>query len=393
MSRENRCLQGAVLLLCLAVLTCPSVRLQERQDQAKELSEFEQRLAKIKDTIKALQARIQDAERDEHSLLTQLDRIGFEKSVIRNELAVYSLELDKTSQDLSSLRVKTAELRLKLEREQKAVAKILLMLYKFGRLEFLQLAMSAENVSAVLAESKHLELLARYEESVISAYQVNLSELRAAEDLQERKKAEFERLVQESEVKRRELEAKESENRALLEQIRRNKSSFLKALAEQNERASQLEALMKKLASQEIVLPFRFVPFYEKKGTLPWPIQGKIVTRFGPERYHNTTTMNNGIEIAPPEGTRTVRAIHPGKVIFADYFQGYGNLLIIDHGLNYYTLYGHCAEFLVEKGDLVNAEQPIAIVGDSGSLKGTSLYLEVRYRTRPLDPLQWLKRR
>jgi septal ring factor EnvC (AmiA/AmiB activator) len=103
--------------------------------------------------------------------------------------------------------------------------------------------------------------------------------------------------------------------------------------------------------------------------------------------------MNNGIEIAPQKDGPTVQAIHPGKVIFADHFQGYGNLLIIDHGLNYYTLYGHCAEFLVNKGDLVRGEQPIAIAGDTGSLKGISLYFEIRFKARPLDPLQWLRRR
>jgi septal ring factor EnvC (AmiA/AmiB activator) len=103
--------------------------------------------------------------------------------------------------------------------------------------------------------------------------------------------------------------------------------------------------------------------------------------------------MNNGIEIAPPKDNIVVSAIHPGKVVYADYFQGYGNLLIIDHGMNYYSLYGHCDEFMVRKGDFVREEQPIAVAGDLGSLKGVSLYLEIRYKARPLDPLQWLKRR
>ena len=67
--------------------------------------------------------------------------------------------------------------------------------------------------------------------------------------------------------------------------------------------------------------------------------------------------------------------------------------LIIDHGMSYYSLYGHCADFLVNKGDPVKGEQPIAMVGDIGSLKGATLYFEIRYKTKPLNPLQWLKRR
>jgi septal ring factor EnvC (AmiA/AmiB activator) len=103
--------------------------------------------------------------------------------------------------------------------------------------------------------------------------------------------------------------------------------------------------------------------------------------------------MNNGIEIAPLKNDTTVRSVHAGKVAYADYFQGYGNLIIIDHGMTYYSLYGHCAEFLVNKGDWITAGQPIALAGDSGSLAGLSLYFEIRFKTKPLNPLQWLSRR
>jgi septal ring factor EnvC (AmiA/AmiB activator) len=103
--------------------------------------------------------------------------------------------------------------------------------------------------------------------------------------------------------------------------------------------------------------------------------------------------MNNGVEIAPPKENLAIRSVHAGKVVFADYFKGYGNLLIIDHGMTYYSLYGHCAKFLVQKGDIVKTDQPIAEAGDTGSLVGVSLYFEIRYKTKPLDPLQWLLRR
>ncbi len=138
-----------------------------------------------------------------------------------------------------------------------------------------------------------------------------------------------------------------------------------------------------------------FVPI-RKKGKLPWPAAGKILQRFGIQRHpqFNTLTLNNGIEIAPPKDDLIVRAVHTGKVVFADYFQGYGNLIIIDHALTYYSLYGHCAKFLVQKGDIVQTDQPIPEAGDTGSMFDVeSLYFEIRYLTKPLDPLQWLRRR
>jgi septal ring factor EnvC (AmiA/AmiB activator) len=369
------------------------VRAQEPASPQQELSEFQKRLAKINQEISALRDKIKEIEKDESSLLSRLDRIAFQIAVTRKELSAYSLQLEKTSSDLASIRAGILSLREKLRSERKSIEKTLVTLYKYGRFDFLRLALEAENMGAIFAESKHLGLLAGYQQGVIASYQSTLAELRTAEAAQVEKKAEYARMVQESDGKKRELEAQEAQSRALLQQIQKNKKTTEQALAEQSERARQLEVLMKKLASQEIVLPFRFIPFYEKKGKLSWPIAGKVITRFGPERYLNTTTINNGIEIAPSKDARTVQAIHPGKVIFSDHFQGYGNLLIIDHGLNYYTLYGHCAEFLVDKGDLIRGEQAIAIAGDTGSLKGISLYFEIRFKARPLDPLQWLRRR
>ncbi len=152
---------------------------------------------------------------------------------------------------------------------------------------------------------------------------------------------------------------------------------------------------MNKIMTQEWVLPFAFVPLYEVKGRLPWPVDGRVITRFGFERHPSFRTVveNKGVEIAPDEPEARVRTVHGGKVVYADYFQGYGNLLIVDHGMTYYTLYGHCAEFLAAVGDMVEAGQPVAVAGDTGSLKGECLYFEVRFKTRALDPLQWLKRR
>ena len=175
----------------------------------------------------------------------------------------------------------------------------------------------------------------------------------------------------------------------------RNKETHIQALDELKERAQQLQILIKKILTEDVALPFYLVPLYEKKEKLPWPIEGKVVTFFGIQRHpqFNTQTQNNGIEISPNKNNVVVKSIHPGKVILADYFAGYGNLIIIDHGMLYYSLYGHCSDFVVKKGDFVRAEQPIALVGDIGSLTGDTLYFEIRFKTRALNPLKWLKKR
>ncbi len=363
-----------------------------RLDQ-QDVSDLQKRLGKINADVKALQARIAAETKKESTLLSQLDQIALQKKLIRNELALRNAQLEQLSQELTAIRTDISSLRQKLRREQKSIEKTLVTLYKFGRFDFLHSLLGAENMAVLFSESRHLGLLASYQQDIIASFLKTISDLRAAETSQEAKRTEVGALLRDAAGKKEELEAQEIESRSLLQQIQGNKKKYEQALAEQSERAEQLRSLMEKMASQELVLPFRFVPLYEKRGKLPWPLAGTIITRFGIERRLNTTTRNNGIEIAPAGANPTIRAIHPGKVVYADYFQGYGNLLIIDHGLNYYSLYGHCDEFTVAKGDFVKEEQPIAVVGDIGSLKGPCLYLEIRHKTEPQDPLKWLKKR
>jgi len=196
-------------------------------------------------------------------------------------------------------------------------------------------------------------------------------------------------------LKRQELDTEARKSATLVQEIRKNRETFKQTLTELSESAEELQKLMAKIIAQEWVLPAAFVPLYERKGKLAWPLEGRVITPFGFEKHpdFNTVVMNKGVEISPAKGRSLILSVHAGKVVYADYFQGYGNLLIVDHGMTYYTLYGHCAEFLAAVGDMVRAGQPLAVVGDTGSLKGECLYFELRFKTKALDPLQWLKRR
>ncbi|MBM3296837.1 MAG: hypothetical protein FJY83_04485, partial [Candidatus Aminicenantes bacterium] len=271
----------------------------------------------------------------------------------------------------------------------------LVTLYKHGRLSYLQLFFRTEDIGALVSENKNLSVLAGYQEDILRRYKTSLAELTAAEKDLKAQSASLERLTAEARAKRRELEEQETRHKRLIGQIQKNKADYEQTLRELEDRARQLRQLMERLLRQEVVLPTPFIPLYERKGRLPWPVEGRIVSRFGLERHpqFRTATRNNGIDIAPGGENAVVKAVHGGRVVYAGYFQGYGNLLILDHGLNYYSLYGHCSEFLTATGDLVESEQPIGVAGDVGSLLGVTLYLEIRHKTTPQDPLKWLSSR
>ena len=135
-------------------------------------------------------------------------------------------------------------------------------------------------------------------------------------------------------------------------------------------------------------------PFQTLKGLLQPPVPGKITAFYGLTKSGDLESANvrNGIDIEAEPG-EPIRAVCGGSVIYADWFRGYGNLIIIDHGNDYCTVYAHAEEIFKAKGDSVDSDEVIGTVGDTGSLAGTKLYFEIRHGSKPIDPLAWLKRK
>ncbi len=364
------------------------------QGQESVISDVERRIEQINQQLSQLRSRLKEEEKRENSLLSSLEKIRLNKKVLQNEIESLNLRRVVVNRQLNNLKIKTAETEKTLQKEKEAVEKTLVTLYRYGRLDFMHFFLRTGNLETFLRESKNLTFLARYQGEAINRYLKTLNEIQTLEKELQEKMTEAESLLQQARANQTRLSEEENRNQKLLAEIKKNKSTYQQMMSELQESQEQLQNLLKRLQSQEISLPSPFIPLYERKGKLPWPINGRVITRFGKEKHprFNTVTINNGVEIVPGR-ERNIKAVHGGRVVFADYFQGYGNLIILDHGLSYYTLYGHCASFLVKIGDLVRAGQDIAVVGDSDSLKGECLYFEIRHKARPVDPLQWLKRR
>lgn len=133
-------------------------------------------------------------------------------------------------------------------------------------------------------------------------------------------------------------------------------------------------------------------PFSDFKGLLNMPVEGNIINLFGPYRntQFNVTNFRNGIDIKTDKG-EPVRAVYTGRIMYASWFKGYGNMMIIDHGAHYYTVYAHMEEMFKSTGDWVDNGDVIATVGDTGSMSGARLYFEIRHHGKPVDPVKWLK--
>ncbi|WP_447795755.1 murein hydrolase activator EnvC family protein [Pseudomonas moraviensis] len=131
-------------------------------------------------------------------------------------------------------------------------------------------------------------------------------------------------------------------------------------------------------------------PFAATRGKLPWPVDGRLLARFGESRGDDARTKWDGVMISASAGSQ-VHAVHGGRVVFADWLRGAGLLVILDHGNGFLSLYGHNQTLLKSAGDVVKAGESISTVGNSGGQDTPALYFAIRQQGHPSDPAQWCR--
>jgi septal ring factor EnvC (AmiA/AmiB activator) len=292
-------------------------------------------------------------------------------------------------------------------------------MYKQERLGYVGMLLSANDVSGAGRRLKYMAALAGQDQRLMQGYGRSLSELSRQRAEMERHKAEVAEASQAAGATRVKIEQEQRQRKVLLASVREEKAAHLAAIKELDKAAKDLQALIARLQSEEerqrraareaarreaartesgredLTPPGRDDGRFQRlKGKLPWPASGTLAATFGRQEHprFRTVTFNRGIEIAAPSG-RQVTAVAEGTVIYADWFKGYGRLIVLDHGSGYFTLYAHTDGHKVKLGETVSRGQVIATVGDDGSAEGSQLYFELRHRGKPQDPLAWLEPR
>jgi septal ring factor EnvC (AmiA/AmiB activator) len=347
--------------------------------------------------IKKRKEKVSAITQEEKTLLNGLNEIDLslnkarkKKSDIRSELAGLEgqiKETTKTSKDL----IKS------IETTERYVAGRLVALYKLSWLGKIQMLASAENIYDFFQRKTAFEKILAYDDKIrndLLAKKLLLAKLLERLNAQKEQQLSLEKEYQ-RQIK---FMSKERAKRAqLLTVIRSKRTLELAAIESLRQASTALDEAIKSMVIQKKPFPKHEKPlqkpFTTLKGLLKIPVSGKIVSRFGPykDTRFNLMGFRSGIHIRADRG-EPIRAVSFGSVIFSNWFKGYGNMIIIDHGSNYYTLYAHAEELFKKKGDVVDQEEVIATVGDTGSMSGPRLYFEVRHRGKPLDPMKWVKK-
>lgn len=266
-------------------------------------------------------------------------------------------------------------------------------LYKYSRRSGLKILLSANTCNDFLRQEKYLGAIIQRDNMLLKD---SLAVFNKSKRYQEDLNSNHQELIRAKDdliQKNIAIRQTHEEKVAFLNQIRAEKTLQLNALKDLEEYSRQLQEVVDRLPQEKRVFVPSAKTFSSMCGRLLHPVKGRIITSFGKKEHPelHTFTFQKGIEIEASMGSE-IKAIFDGKVVYADWFKGYGYTIIIDHGESYYSLSAHASALLKKNDDIVTAGETIALVGDTNSMKGSCLYFEIRHHGKPQNPLTWLKK-
>ncbi|RRW35199.1 murein hydrolase activator EnvC family protein [Ectopseudomonas oleovorans] len=404
-------------LILLSSLIAPAIA-DERADTQRQLEAARQDVAELQKLLEKLQ-------QEKSGVQQQLKKTETEMGDLENQVKELQRELKGSEQEIQRLDQEKKKLQGARTEQQRLIAIQARAAYQSGRQEYVKLLLNQQNpekFSRTLTyydylSQARLEQLAAFNETLrqlanveqeITSHQAQLQAQKAGLDERHAKLAEARKERQQALAKLnrdfasrdQRLKARQQEQaelgrvlktieETLARQAREAEEARKRALAAQQARPGTPASAP---ASGPLVSTGAVYggPFASARGKLPWPVDGRLVARYGTPRGGDARTKWDGVLIGAPAGSQ-VRAVHGGRVVFADWLRGAGLLVILDHGNGYLSLYGHNQNLLKSAGDVVKAGDPIATVGSSGGQETSALYFAIRQNGRPSDPAQWCR--
>ena len=339
--------------------------------------------------LQALQREADQLASEEKTLLNELRRLEVDRQIKTESLNRATAETRDVASELASTSARIAELEQQDLAERPDVRARFIEMYKLGRARYLRLLLSTSDLRRLGRASRLVAALARLDRERVAAHQRTIDSLKSARTELEARSRRLQALRTEAERAEQAAAAAARARSVLVGDIDRRRDLNAQLASELEAAQQKLQSTLRDLsaggAATEPALPLR--PF---RGALDWPVSGVVRSRFG-AASGSSTSESAGIEVTATEGT-SVLAIHEGVVAYADAFAGFGNLVILDHGAQIFSLYGDLLEMTVKRGARVERGQSVGTVG-AAPTGPPGLYFELRVDGRPVDPLQWLRKR
>jgi septal ring factor EnvC (AmiA/AmiB activator) len=337
-------------------------------------------------------------------ILRNLEQKESDLGRLSRDLRGVESSLDRTGREISKVTEEANRKRVEIERR-------LSSLYKAGEIGALRMFFSAESFPQLAENIRYMRSILDNDKRIFVEYNQKIDQLKILKADLERDALKKEHIKRGIEQKKREIEQEQNKKTAYLGKVRQDRKSYEASLKELQANASRLQTMIsrldalsrRKLSSRHEkpgtkLRPLAELPpvpdrgFASQKGRLNLPVKGEILESYGKHKHpdFNSFTFSKGLSVAASSGTE-IKAIYEGTVIFADYFKGFGNMIIVDHGGGYFSLYAHASRLAKKVGAEVARHETIGTVGDIDSSKGSMLYFEIRYQGKPVDPAGWVR--
>lgn len=363
-------------------------------------------LRELRGKIEALQKQLADAEESKTEATDALKASERAISDANRTLRELGQQSGAVNQRLAELRAETHRGEESLQSQQALLARLLYQQYLGGRTEPLRLLLNREDPNLIARQMYYFGYISRARSNFIGELRASLAQLAELARETERKAIELAAIAAEQTGQKRRLEREKRARAQVLARIARDVQQQRREISTLRRNENRLTRLIEQLGRiiarapaaprlRNERVPDRSSgddgPFERLKGRLSLPVRGELGNRFGSQRSDGGLTWK-GLFIAARSGEE-VRAIAAGRVVFADWLRGFGNLLIIDHGGAYMSLYGNNEALYKGVGDRIEGGDAIATVGNSGGNADSGLYFELRHQGKPLDPLAWVNMR
>lgn len=382
-----------VLMLFVPILSNAAKNVD---DAKKDISGIQKQISKIKKKLsknKAAQVDATDALKASETAISKANK------------ALYKInqQQKENTQKLKQLEQQSFGINQKLASQQKQLGHILYQQYAEGRDSYAKLILQSKAPSEVSRNLKYQAYIAKAHRKLIQDMQGNLNEI---QQLNLQTTATLEKVAQlkaQQETEHKKLKKQKSEKALVLKKLSKEiaaQRGELKKLQRDEKRLSNLVKKLSKvsrkkkkptggIATNNQTPDNRYAgkKFASLKGKLKLPVRGEVMNRFGKKRQDSSITWK-GLFIRAKEGAK-VKSVAGGRVVFAEWMRGFGNLIIIDHGSGYMSLYGNNQSILKNVGENVKGGDVIAAVGNTGGNKTHGLYYELRKKSIPFDPMKW----
>ncbi|GAB1262875.1 murein hydrolase activator EnvC family protein [Aurantivibrio plasticivorans] len=379
---------ASALVVCSVGWALPSFA----QDASE--AEYQAKLEALQSTIKELEDELSTVKDSRGKLLDQLESNETRVNELLDKIDEIKADLEAEGQALIQLQQQRQQLASEQSSQKKHIAQQVRTSYRLGKQSNLKLLLNQDDPQAISRMVKYYDYVLRARTEKLAHYAATVDELNRVEPAIHTKTAHLKRNRQALQDRYKDLTSAQQQRQETLARL----DATIKTKDEELRKASQDQAAIERVLSrlQSVTgsdtasyRPFASdtTPFTKLKGKLPWPAKGNLSHKFGSYRVAGKLKWD-GVVISAKEGT-PVKAIHHGRVVFADYLRGQGLLIIVDHGEGYMSLYAHNQSLNKRVGSWVTAGEVIAQVGRSGGQKQAGLYFEIRQKGQPTNPSRW----